>query len=89
VKRANAIVLPSVPLLQEGYVVKSACEAVWSGSGPGDPENPSLGHECVDSLVEAHRFDDLAEAAAEAETYRGGAYVMQGDRIVFSHGGAS
>ena len=34
------------------------------------------------------RFDSLAEAMAEAMTYGGGAYVMQGGAVVARLGGA-
>ncbi len=81
-RRLDAVEVPLTSFLPEAYVVKSASEDLWSGSGPGDPENPALGHVCVDSLAEAHRFYDLAEAVAEASTYRGGAFVMQGSRII-------
>jgi hypothetical protein len=72
----NASEVPAARRLSAGYVVKSACEDVWSGSGPGDPENPALGRECVDSLAKAHVFRDIDEAEAEASTYRGGAHVV-------------
>lgn len=58
------------------FIVKSSTEDTWSGSGPGDPEFPPLGRECVDDVTLAHRFDDFDEAIEEAQTYNQGAFVL-------------
>jgi hypothetical protein len=84
VRRLDASEVPATGWLPEAYAVKNAREDAWSGSGPGDPNNPALGQVCVYTLAEAHRFYDLGEATAEASTYRGGALVMQGDVVVWS-----
>ena len=66
------------------YIVKSSIEDTWSGSGPGDPDFPPLGRECVDDPALAHPFDDLNEAVDEACTYNQGAFVLDAEngRIV-------
>lgn len=73
--------LPSLaatrPLLARGWIVKSAMEDCWSGPGVGDPENPGLGHECVDTEAEAHVFGNRADAEDEAATYNCGARVLE------------
>lgn len=58
------------------YLVKARGAKTWSGPGPGDPENPALGHECVFSRSLAHPFLDRAEAEAEAATYSGPGAVL-------------
>lgn len=70
--QGGVIVKPRNRAVEErrcGYVVKSTSDQMWSGHGPGDPDNPTLGREVVSNEERAHVFASREEAEAEAATY--------------------